>query len=141
MRNKLLVVDDDPDIRKTLVLLLRMSGEVFEASTGEEALRIIEAERPRLMLLDVAMPGMCGLEVLRALQGAPAMTIIMLTSNNDVELAKRALDLGAAEYITKPFDWSHLKDKVERSMEVASGSGSEKEGRWLPWRTVIGPIA
>lgn len=141
MSNRLLVVDDDPEVRKTLVLLFGTSCEVLEASTGEEALRIIEVERPRLMLLDMTMPGMSGLEVLQALRDtAEAMTIIMLTSKSDVELAKRALDLGAVEYMTKPFDWSHLKEKVTRSMGLASGLGSEKEGRWLPWRTVIGPI-
>lgn len=135
MSNKILVVDDDPAARKILTLLLRTTGEVLEASTGEEALRIIEAERPWLMLLDMIMPGMSGLEVLKASQNsAVTMTIIVLTGQNDIELAKRALELGAAEYITKPFDLAHLKDKVERFIEDVPRD--DKKAGGLPWRTV-----
>lgn len=135
MSKKILVVDDDPAARKILSLLLETTGEVLEASTGDEALRIIEAERPQLMLLDMTMPGMSGLEVLKASQNsAVMMTIIMLTGQNDIGLAKRALELGAAEYITKPFDLAHLKEKVKRCVEA--GPEDKKEDAGLPWRTV-----
>lgn len=135
MRDKILVVDDDPAARRILALLLQATGEVLEASSGGEALRIIEAERPRLMLLDMTMPGMSGLEVLKAPQTSAAkMTILMLTGQNDIELAKQALALGAAEYITKPFDLAHLKEKVERCM--GSVRENERKEGGPPWRTV-----
>jgi DNA-binding response OmpR family regulator len=135
MSNKILVVDDDPVARKLLTCLLQTTGEVLEASTGVEALRIIEAERPRLMVLDMTMPGMSGIEVLQALKAAGVvMTIIVLTGRNDIELAKRALELGAVEYITKPFDLAYLADRVKRCMKALVAEGKEDSG--VPWRTV-----
>ncbi|MCX5795938.1 MAG: response regulator [Elusimicrobia bacterium] len=138
MNNRILVVDDDPADRKILACLFETTGEVIEASTGEEALRIIEAERPRLMMLDMVMPGMSGLEVLQACQAsAVTMTIIVLTSQNDIELAKRALELGAVEYITKPFVLANLKEKVERCVKVVPEDKGKDDGR--PWR-IVGQI-
>ena len=137
MNNKILVVDDNPADRKILASLLQTTGEVIEASTGAEALRIIEAERPRLMLLDMVMPGMSGLEVLKACQAsAVMMPIIVLTSQNDIELAKRALELGAVEYITKPFVLSNLKEKVESCVQAVPKDKRKDDGR--PWR-IVGP--
>lgn len=135
MSDKILVVDDDPAARRILTLLLQTAGEVLEASTGDEALRIIAAERPRLMLLDMTMPGMSGLEVLKAVRtSAVGMTIIVVTGQNDIELAKQALELGAAEYITKPFELPHLKDKVMRCMQAAPKDIRKDERP--PWHVV-----
>lgn len=135
MGDKILVVDDDPAARKLLTLLLETTGKVLAAETGAEALRIIDEERPRLMLLDMTMPGMSGLEVLKAARTrAVDMTIIMLTGQNDIELARQALALGAVEYITKPFDLPQLKKKVERCMKAAP-KNEKRDGR-PPWRTV-----
>jgi DNA-binding response OmpR family regulator len=135
MSNKILVVDDDPAVRRMLTLLLQTTAEVLTASSGDEALRIIEADRPRLMLLDMTMPGMSGLDVLRAPQTSAAkMTIIVLTGRNDIELAKRALELGAEEFITKPFDLAHLKEKVKSCVEAVPSDGRKKDGP--PWHTV-----
>lgn len=136
MNKKILVVDDDPAARRILVLLLETAYEVLQAETGGEALRIVAAQRPRLMLLDMTMPGMSGLEVLKAAQTpASPMTVIVLTGRNDIELAKKALALGAAEYITKPFDLAHLKEKVKYTMDAVPGDKRKDGG--LPWRTII----
>jgi DNA-binding response OmpR family regulator len=135
MSDKILVVDDDPAVRKMLTVLLETIAVVLLASTGEEGLRLVAAERPRLMLLDVVMPGMNGIETLAAARAAaPAMTVIMLTGQNDLELAMRALKLGAAEYVTKPFDLVQLKEKVTRSF--AAPAVDERSKRGLPWRIV-----
>lgn len=116
----MLVVDDDPDVRKALVLAFAPHYTVLEASSGADALAML-AETPRLMLLDMSMPGMTGLEVLTAARETVAgMTVIMLTAENDIDLAKKALELGAAEYITKPFDWDQLKERVVRCMGPAA---------------------
>ncbi len=138
MSNKILVVDDNPADRKILTCLLQTTGEVIEASTGDEALRIIEAERPRIMLLDMIMPGMSGLEVLKACQtSGVVMTIIVLTGQNDVDLAKRALELGAVEYTTKPFVLANLKEKVGRCLEAVPKGKVKDDGH--PWR-IAGPV-
>lgn len=135
MNDKILVVDDDPAARKLLTLLLQTTGKVLAASSGAEALRLIEAERPRLMLLDMTMPGMSGLEVLEAARASAVdMIVIMVTGQNDIELAKRALALGAVEYITKPFHLPQLKEKVERCLK-APPKERKKDGG-LPWRTI-----
>lgn len=87
------------------------------------------------MLLDMTMPGMSGLEVLKASRtSAVGMTTIVVTGRNDIELAKRALELGAVEYITKPFDLARLKEKVKRCLEVVPKNKSKDDGP--PWRTV-----
>jgi DNA-binding response OmpR family regulator len=131
MSNKILVVDDDPAVRRMLCLLFEGTAEVLQASSGEEALRLVGAERPRLMLVDMTMPGMSGLETLTAAHAAvPAMTIIMLTGKVDVELAKRALELGAVEYVTKPFDLPRLKEKVRSCLDAVP------EDHGAPWRVV-----
>jgi two-component system, NtrC family, response regulator AtoC len=130
---KILVVDDDPAVRKMLSLLLEAIAEVLTASTGEDGLRLVAAQRPRLMLLDLVMPGIGGLEVLKAARAlAPAMTVLMLTGETDMALAKQALGLGAAEYVTKPFDMARLKEKIERSLETQSTDDRNNHG--LPWR-------
>lgn len=135
MTNKILVVDDDPAARKILTRLLHANGRIFEAASGAEALRLIEAERPRLMLLDMVMPGMSGLDVLKARQtSAAAMVILVVTGQADIELAKQALEFGAMEYITKPFDLPRLKDKVTRCLAAAPEDKRKDDG--LPWRTV-----
>ena len=134
-KNKILVVDDDPAVRRMLTLLFETTCTVLLAASGGEGLKILAAQRPRLMLLDMTMPGMSGLEVLKAAHAAaPAMTVIMLTGAVDVELAKKALELGAVEYVTKPFDLSRLKDKVQRSLETISTDDRNNHG--LPWRII-----
>ncbi len=138
MGHDILIVDDDPDIRGMMVRFLETIGEVSVAATGEEALRLIAARPPRLMLLDVVMPGMSGIEVLKAARDSTGeITIIMLTSEDDVGLAKQCLELGAAEYVTKPFNWRELKEKVKRSLKDAPRDAKLASG--LPWRTVVSP--
>lgn len=132
---RILVVDDDPAVRRMLSLLFEPEFEVLLASSGEEGLGLVAAEKPRLMLLDLVMPGMGGLEVLKAARVlSPAMTVIMLTGQADMESALKALTLGAAEYVTKPFDLTSLKDKVGRCLETLSADDRNNHG--MPWRVV-----
>ncbi len=113
MKSKVLIVDDDPQVRKTIALVLEDCCETAEAASGEEALESLAAVNPALVLLDVSMPGMGGLEVLSTLRALkPGLPIIMLTSADDVVTAKMALDLGAALYMTKPYDVDALKKEV-----------------------------
>jgi DNA-binding NtrC family response regulator len=126
----ILVVDDDMDLRRTLVLLLNKKYSVVEAGNGIDALFILEKLRPRLILLDISMPVMSGLEVLGAArQKDGTLKVVMLTSHQELELAKNALDLGALAYITKPFDADFIRDEVDRLL--APVVGQEDSGR--PW--------
>ncbi|MDE2313820.1 MAG: response regulator [Elusimicrobia bacterium] len=113
MKSKVLIVDDDSEVRKTIAMVLESCCEVAEVASGEEALENIAAINPALVLLDVSMPGMGGLEVLSTLHALrPGLPVIMLTSASDVVTAKMALDLGAALYMTKPYDIEALKKEV-----------------------------
>ena len=107
---KILVVDDEPDVRRLISVSFGMqqpSWEVIAASDGEEAIAALEREQPALVLLDVGLPDMDGFEVLRQIRLFSDMPVIMLTVHDD-ELSKvRGLELGADDYITKPF--SHLE--------------------------------
>jgi DNA-binding NtrC family response regulator len=127
---KVLIVDDDVDLRGALSVILRSRFQVLEASGGLQALEILKRERPHLTLLDVSMPGMSGLEVLAAAkQLQPSLTVVMLTSQKDIETAVKALNLGAAEYVTKPFDAEFIRSEVLR----LTGSETPPEDR-PPWK-------
>jgi len=129
----ILIVDDDADLRRTLVLLLGMQYKVVEAANGKEGLALLATQRPRLILLDITMPEMSGIEVLRAARKLdPTLRIVMSTSCQEIELAKSALDLGAIEYLTKPFDAAFIRGEVARLL--APPDEKRKNGR--PWRVV-----
>jgi DNA-binding response OmpR family regulator len=129
MTEKILIVDDSADLRTSLAFVLGSLFTVFQASNGAEALVVLEKERPRLMLLDIAMPGMSGLEVLEAAKKRhPEVIVVMLTSHQDVEIAALALNLGADEYITKPFDAVYIRAEVSRLSGPADSSDDK------PWK-------
>jgi len=101
---KILLVDDEAHIRKFVSLILKQIGQplIKEAVNGEDALKAYQAEKPDLVLLDVNMPRMDGMETLRKLkQIDPDCVVIMLTSLANRESVERALELGAANYIRK----------------------------------------
>jgi DNA-binding response OmpR family regulator len=107
---KILIVDDDVDIVGVVSSMLAGQGwQVLSAFSGEEALRIIEKAHPDLVLLDIMMPRMNGIEVLReARRLSPGMRVIMTTAFGDVGSYLESMDLGACEYINKPFETEEL---------------------------------
>ncbi|MFI5345498.1 MAG: response regulator [Elusimicrobiota bacterium] len=116
---KILLVDDDADQRRAVAAVLKGIGEIVEAADGEDALARIATDRPRLILLDVSMPGMGGLEALRRIRKlSPSSTVIMLTSESAIESAREALVAGASAYVTKPFDIGFLRAEVSRLLEA-----------------------
>ncbi|MCY9784933.1 response regulator [Nocardiopsis sp. EMB25] len=113
----ILVVDDDPRIRKTLEVNLRARGYTADlAGTGEAALRLAARHHPDLVLLDLGLPGLDGLDVVRGLRGWSGVPIVVL-SGRDTEATKvRALDLGADDYVIKPFGMDELFARVRAAM-------------------------
>jgi two-component system nitrogen regulation response regulator GlnG len=116
---KILVVDDEPDVRAVIVACLAASGfETLEAGDGDEAMAAVQADRPAVVLLDVAMPRRGGMEALPELKRiAPDVPVIMCTAYLDVPTAVRAMQLGAYDYLTKPFDPELLLLTVKRALE------------------------
>ncbi len=133
MGKRILVCDDDADLRRILVRLLSDEYELFEAADGDEALRLIETVRPELVLLDMTMPGRSGLETLAAYAPRhPGTLTLVLSGVQEIELARRALDLGAVEYVTKPFDPDQLRTDVRRVLGLGDRRGRDQEAP--PWR-------
>ena len=126
---RLLVVDDEPQIRRVLRATLTGHGyEFYEARTGEEALEAIRANRFDLILLDVNMPGMGGLEACRAIRSGSEVSIIMLTVRDSEQDKVAALDAGADDYITKPFSTPELLARIRaalRRMPSSAEGGSQ----------------
>lgn len=99
-----LVVDDDPTVREVVVSYLRADGyDVKEAADGEAALSMIRHERPDLVVLDVMLPGVDGLEVCRRIRTSTDLPVILLTALGSVQDRVAGLELGADDYLTKPF--------------------------------------
>ena len=114
---KLLIADDEASIRGLVRVTLEGEGfEIFEAADGEAAMEIARTEHPRLILLDVMMPRLDGLEVCRRLKGDPAtkgIVIVLLTAMAQENDRERGLSAGADDYFTKPFSPLALLKMVE----------------------------
>jgi two-component system KDP operon response regulator KdpE len=115
--SKIMVVDDDPQIRRVLRTALVAQGyEAMDARNGEEALELLRDQKADLVILDVNMPGMNGLETCRAIRGMSEIPIVMLTVR-DAEADKvEALDAGADDYMTKPFGSPELLARIRAAL-------------------------
>ena len=114
MKTKILLVDDDPNIRQLVNLYLVREGfEVEMAERGDDALKRCLAAPPDLMLLDVMLPGMDGWQVLRETRKTSNVPIIMLTAKDETFDKVLGLELGADDYIAKPFDMKELVARIK----------------------------
>ena len=112
---KLLLVDDDADIRASVRLGFELQWrdvEVVEAASGADGLRLVEDERPDLVLLDVGLPDLDGYAVLREIRAFSAVPVIMLTARDEPIDKVRGLEAGADDYVGKPFDHLELMARV-----------------------------
>jgi DNA-binding response OmpR family regulator len=109
-RARIMLVDDEPQFREMLAEYLGGEGfEVFEAGSGEEAVPLVPTRRPDVVLLDLMMNGIGGLETLRRIKTIrPETCVIMVTAVDDLDVARSALAAGAADYVTKPFTFQYL---------------------------------
>ena len=112
-RTRILIADDEEGIRESLNLILGEEYELLFAQDGEETLAKLKREPCELVLLDIKMPKLDGLEVLKRLkQSGPAVDVLVLTAYQSVELAKEAVKLGAKNYLPKPFERQQILDAV-----------------------------
>ena len=117
MRSRILVVDDEPQIRRVLRVSLAGAGYVVaDARSGEEAVEKLRTERFDMVLLDVNLPGMSGIETCREIRALPDVHIIMLTVRNSAQDTIAALDAGADDYVTKPFSIDVLLARIRATM-------------------------
>jgi len=113
-----LVVDDDAVLRRVVRAVLEADGfRVLEAHNGQEGLELAASERPRVVILDVMMPGLDGVEVCRRLDHR-ATKVLMLTALGDVTTEVASLEAGARGYLTKPFSSMELLDRVEELLKL-----------------------
>src|SRR5579864_3986805 len=119
--SRVLIVDDEVGIRRFLRASLTAHGySVQEASTGEEALQVVPAFRPDVILLDLGLPGLGGSEVIRCLREWTQTPIVILSVQGDESAKIAALDLGADDYLTKPFGAGELLARIRAALRRAS---------------------
>ena len=118
---KVLVVDDEPNIREVVGLYLRRDGHaVVSAGDGDEALRLYQQTQPDLVVLDLMLPGLSGLEVCRRLQANRRVPLIMLTAKGEEEDRIVGLGVGADDYMVKPFSPRELAARVEAVLQLVN---------------------
>ena len=115
---RILVIDDNPHVVDILGRYLGEEGYgVLSALTSDEGLKLAILSRPELVLLDIALPGTDGIELLKRIRSIiPTSRVIMVTGNIDPALARKSLELGALAYIDKPFDLAYLKRVIAKAL-------------------------
>ena len=138
---RILIVDDDPSLLKLLSMRLHYEGHTaVEAASGVMALAMLDVETPQLMITDLRMPGMDGLQLFEAVhRRLPLLPVLMLTANGTIADAVTAMQRGVFGYVTKPFEGVDLMREVNRALEVSSALGADMPGE-MPgqaWREAI----
>jgi len=117
----LLLIDDEMGVRESLKMVFSKGFQLLEADSLDSAIAKVDEVRPDVILLDVLMPGCDGLQVLQRIkQIHPGCAVIMLTGVNSQQLAAKAIDAGAFDFIGKPFDVADLRGKVARALDHVS---------------------
>ena len=123
----ILVIDDEPQIRRVVRHAIESGiGRVVEASTGRSGIDAAAAERPALVILDLALPDMDGVQVCHAIRSWSAMPIIVLSARGSAQEKAALLDAGADDYVAKPFDTIELQARLRaqlRRAHIAPGTG------------------
>ncbi|MDX3245389.1 response regulator transcription factor [Streptomyces sp. ME18-1-4] len=138
---RVLVVDDDPTVSEVVAGYLDRAGfEVDVAADGPSAVRLAGAQPPDLVVLDLMLPGMDGLEVCRRIRRDGPLPVIMLTARGDEEDRVLGLEVGADDYVTKPFSPRELVLRVESVLRRAGAATAARTSSAEPWLRA-GPLA
>lgn len=114
----ILIVDDEQTVLESFRIILKDNYRVLTANGGEKAFKVLDDELPDLMILDLKMPGMSGLEVLRKVsQSFPDLPVIIVTATKDIKSVIEAMKLGATEYVAKPFDVDEIKLLIDKTLQ------------------------
>jgi two-component system NtrC family response regulator len=145
LKAKILVIDDDTSLRRVLEYNLQEAGyDVNTSSSGEEGIRLFAGDKPDLVITDMKMPGMDGMQVLKAVkERSPETLVIIITAFGTVDVAVETMKTGAYDYITKPFNRDELRLTVARALQL---QGLTAENRRLnaelsdkaDYRTIVG---
>ena len=120
-QRRVLIVDDEPGVRESLRMVLKNAYETIAVSSAPEALSQLAAGSADVVLLDIVMPGIDGLQVLEEIRARhPALPVVMLTATKTVKAAVTAMKLGAFDYLTKPFDVDQLRVVLDKATEKAA---------------------
>ncbi len=134
---RILVVDDDPSIVRLVQLYLEKEGfEVAAASRADDALTLFRRKPPSLMLLDVMLPGIDGMNVLKTVRRTSSIPVIMLTARDETFDKVLGLELGADDYITKPFDTKELIARVRAVLRRSAPAEEQDDVLAFPGLTV-----
>ena len=137
----ILIVDDDPALLKLLSVRLHYEGHVaIEAGSGQAALAKLDHEVPNILITDLRMPGMDGLQLFEAVHRRfPLLLVLILTANGTIPDAFNAMQRGVFGYITKPFEGVDLMREVNRALDVSSTLGADMPGEnpGEAWREAI----
>ncbi len=122
MKGKILIVDDQFGIRILLNEVLQKEGyDTFQAANGLQALEILNDHTPGLVLLDMKIPGMDGIEILKRMKVVqPDIKVIIMTAYGELDMIQEAMDLGAITHFAKPFDIDDIRKAVEKHLESPS---------------------
>lgn len=133
MTESILVVEDEEKIARLLQIELECEGyRVLIAGSGQQALEMYREEKPGLLLLDVMLPGFSGIELLRRIRVNDAYTpVLLLTAKSSVADKVSGLDLGANDYITKPFQIEEVLARVRAALRLAAARRTEETGSWM----------
>ncbi|KAA0892075.1 sigma-54-dependent transcriptional regulator [Oryzomonas rubra] len=145
MKPKILIIDDDTSLRRVLEYNLQEAGyQVVAAASGEEGLRLFADEAPALVITDMKMPGMDGLQVLKAVkERSPETLVMIITAFGTVDIAVEAMKLGAYDYITKPFNRDELRLTVGKALQFTGLAAENKRLKnqladQSDFRTIVG---
>jgi two-component system response regulator GlrR len=138
---RILIVDDDPALLRLLALRLHYEGhQVIEADSGAQALAKLDHEVPHILITDLRMPRMDGLQLFEAVhRRLPLMPVLILTANGTIPDAVHAMQRGVFGYITKPFEGADLMREVDRALDISTALGADMPGEnpGETWREAI----
>ncbi|MFY0761350.1 MULTISPECIES: response regulator [Metabacillus] len=122
MNEKILIVDDQYGIRILLNEVFQKAGyQTFQAANGFQALEIVDKHKPDLVLLDMKIPGMDGIEILKRMRVVePDIRVIIMTAYGELDMIQEAKDLGALTHFAKPFDIDEIRDAVRKYIPIRS---------------------